>query len=303
MLSSPRRCAGRCLAAIALALVAAGCERQATPSGSAAAPPEIIKTPTGIEMVVIPAGSFAMGSDRGDSEEAPRHEVSVDAFLMDRFEVTQEEYEKYVIGNPSKFKDPRHPVERVRWVEAALYCNARSAAEKLEPCYDEESFACKFSASGYRLPTEAEWEYACRAGTDGDYSFGEAGKLGEHAWFADNSGDRTHPVGTKRPNAWGLYDMHGNVGEWCQDIHDGKYYQASPAKNPCSLSGGGKRILRGGAYSSAAARCRSSSRSGEAPGSFADACFTRPDIGFRCVRRAEPAAAPAKIASSSRPAR
>ncbi len=249
-------------------------------------------------MVQLPAGSFTMGSEQGEANEALRRAVSVDSILVDRYEVTQEEYEKLVIGNPSKFKDPKNPVERVRWVEAALYCNGRSAAEGLQPCYDENTFACNFTANGYRLPTEAEWEYACRAGADGEYWFGSDGsRLGDYAWFRDNSSERTHPVGTKKPNPWGLYDMYGNVGEWCQDVYDEKY---DPTRSPMtsgSSKTASKRVLRGGSWSSGASKCRSSSRSGELPGSFADACFARADIGFRCVRRV-PAPSRAEVADS-----
>jgi formylglycine-generating enzyme required for sulfatase activity len=268
-----------------LTIFAAGCE-PAIKSPDSAVKTEIVKTKGGIEMVSIPANTFLMGSIRGAPNESPAHAVSVDAYLIDRHEVTQEEYEKFVIGNPSKFKEPNNPVDRVRWVEAALYCNARSTAEGLEPCYNEETFECHFETNGYRLPTEAEWENACRAGTKGDYSFagGEA-KLANVAWFKGDASDRTHVVGSKQPNAWGLYDMHGNVSEWCQDIYDGTFYENAPSSNPCNPTGGEARVLRGGSYSSNPKHCRSTSRSGESPGSFADACFARPDIGFRCVRR------------------
>jgi formylglycine-generating enzyme required for sulfatase activity len=256
--------------------------------------PQIVKTKSGMEMVALPAGSFTMGSDHGEPNEIVRQTVTIDPILVDRYEVTQDEYEKLVIGNPSKFKDPQNPVERVRWVEAALYCNGRSTAEGLQPCYDENTFACNFAANGYRLPTEAEWEYACRAGTDGEYWFGsDASRLGDYAWFGDNSSARTHPVGTKRPNPWGLFDMYGNVGEWCQDVYDQHYDPIHPQAATGSADGGPKRTLRGGAWSSSPSKCRSSSRSGEAPGNFADACFARADIGFRCVRRA-PGLVPSK---------
>lgn len=284
-----------------VALCCIGCEK-VTETPAPVVKPEIITTPIGIEMVSIPAGSFEMGTSKGEAEEGPPHRVTVDAFLIDRYEVTQEEYEKMVIGNPAKYKDPKHPIERVRWMEAALYCNARSSAEGLEPCYNEETYECNFNANGYRLPTEAEWEYACRAGSDADYSFGATGQqLAEYAWFKENSGDRTHPVGSKKPNAWGLYDMNGNVGEWCQDVYDGKIYEKPSEPNPCNITGGPNRVLRGGSWSSSTDRCRSSSRSGEAPGSFADSCFARPDIGFRCARRA-PAATPEQAAAPEKPA-
>jgi len=146
--------------------------------------------------------------------------------------------------------------------------------------------ACNFAASGYRLPTEAEWEYACRAGTTSAYGFGDDPRLlAEYAWFADNANKQTHPVGTKKPNAWGLFDMHGNVAEWCNDVYDAAYYGASPAKNPTGPERGERYVLRGGAWDSRAGSCRCAYRVGEAPGSQ-DACFARDAIGFRCVRRA-----------------
>ena len=135
-----------------------------------------ITTKSGGEMVLIPAGSFEMGSRHGREEEKPVHKVWIDSFLMDRHEVTQAEYEKLgkieAFPNPSHFQGADLPVEQVTWPQAARYCNARSRFEGLKPCYNEDTGECDFEANGYRLPTEAEWEYACRAGTDSDYSFG-----------------------------------------------------------------------------------------------------------------------------------
>jgi formylglycine-generating enzyme required for sulfatase activity len=237
-------------------------------------------------MVLIPAGTFQMGSRNGQDDEQPVHVVSVDAFWMDRTEITQAQYGKYVLGNPSHFKGPNRPIEMIRWADAALYCNKRSLAEGLEPCYNEETAECIFSADGYRLPTEAEWEYACRAGSTADYAFGDDVRaLKQHAWFADNAAKTTHPVAQLKPNAWGLFDLHGNVAEWCNDIYDKAYYKTSGAKNPTGPVDGNKYVLRGGAWNATSKACRSAYRVGEDPG-FQDACFARDAIGFRCVRRA-----------------
>ncbi len=266
-------------------VLASGC-RKVGPSTDAPAAPEAITTKSGIEMVRIPAGWFEMGSRNGQPDESPVHEVYVDAFWMDRTEITQSQYAKFVLGNPSHFKGPERPMEMVSWADAALFCNKRSAAEGLEPCYDEETAACNFEASGYRLPTEAEWEYACRAGNKGDYHFGsDPQRLSDCAWFADNAGKTTQSVRLKKPNAWGLHDMHGNVAEWCNDVYDKGYYTKSPKRNPRGPAEGDKYVLRGGAWNSSAKACRSAYRVGEDPG-FQDACFARDAIGFRCVRRA-----------------
>jgi formylglycine-generating enzyme required for sulfatase activity len=236
-------------------------------------------------MIEIPAGWFEMGSRRGNMNESPPHKVWIDALLMDRFETTQEQYDKLLLGNPSHFVDPKFPVHQVRWSDAALYCNARSRAEGLQPCYEEKSGACDFAATGYRLPTEAEWEYACRAGTSSDYSFGsDPGRLGQYAWYAENSTKRAHPVGEKKPNGWGLFDMYGNVAEWCNDAYDANYYKQTESTNPVGPSHGDLRVLRGGSWSSSATSIRSSYREGEVPG-FQDACFAKETIGFRCVKR------------------
>jgi formylglycine-generating enzyme required for sulfatase activity len=248
-------------------------------------------------MVVIPAGQFTMGSASGEADAQPEHAVLLQSYLIDRTEITQQQYDKLALGNPSHFKGPDLPVEQISWADAALYCNQRSTAEGLEPCYDEQTAKCNFQADGYRLPTEAEWEYACRANTSADYSFGSDGRsLKDHAWFGENAGKKTHPVGQKRPNPWGLCDMHGNVAEWCNDSYAEDYYGSSPPADPTGPPEGERFVLRGGAWNCTARQCRSSSRAAEDPG-FQDACFARDAIGFRCVRRA-PAPPPANMNAS-----
>jgi acetoin utilization deacetylase AcuC-like enzyme len=176
-------------------------------------------------------------------------------------------------------------LEQVNWTDAALYCNDRSIAEGLEPCYDEQTWECNFDANGYRLPTEAEWEYACRAGTTTQYNFGNDPRaLGDHAWFAENSGSRTQPVGQKKPNRWGLFDMHGNVAEWCNDWYRADYYAEGPERNPRGPATGTERVIRGGAWNSSAESCRSSYRASDP--SLDDTCLANDAIGFRCVRNA-----------------
>ena len=277
---------GARLLLIVVALTSASCQKADDP-----APPETITTKLGAKMVIIPAGWFEMGSSRGEPDEAPVHRVWVDSFLMDTCEVTQDQYTALAVVNPSHFKGPDLPVEQIAWAKAALFCNQRSEAEGLQPCYDEETAACNFEADGYRLPTEAEWEYACRAGAGPDGGRQRAGHLQDVGWFGENAAKTTHPVAQKRPNAWGLYDMLGNVAEWCHDVYDAKTYPTCPDKNPRGPNQGKLRVLRGGAWNSKAPSCRPTSRAAESPG-FQDACFARDAIGFRCVRREPPAGNP-----------
>ena len=309
----PARAAG--LLALAAALCGLSCER--TDSGAAAAGTlPVVTSKTGVEMVLIPAGWFDMGSGRGKPDESPVHRVWVDAFLMDRQEVTQEAYGRLILGNPSHFKGPDRPMEQVSWAKAALYCNARSRAEGLDPCYDEDTAECNCRAGGYRLPTEAEWEYACRAGGEADeWLRGDPRGLRDFAWFAENAAKTTHPVRQKRPNPWGLYDILGNVAEWCNDVYDAGYYKVSPDRNPRGPTDGKRYVLRGGAWNSTRDACRPTYRVGEHPG-FQDACFALDAVGFRCVRNAPADAAtqdpppkgpptddpPAKDAASKEPA-
>jgi formylglycine-generating enzyme required for sulfatase activity len=277
------------LAGALAALLLVGCDQgsqRARVENPATAAAKVITSPTGLELVLIPAGEFVMGDNRGDDDEKPAHKVQVSAFYMDTREITQKAYENLMEKNPSKSKGPDKPVEQVDWYHAVLYCNMRSLKEGLKACYDPKTLACDFAADGYRLPTEAEWEYACRAGTQTRFSCGDAAaKLKSCAWFKANADQTTHPVGQKPPNAWGLYDMHGNVAEWCQDIYNATYYQKSEPKDPRGPTTGDKRALRGGSWRTSEDGCRSSARNSE-NARFADACFGSDAYGFRCVRRA-----------------
>jgi acetoin utilization deacetylase AcuC-like enzyme/formylglycine-generating enzyme required for sulfatase activity len=281
-------------------LLFVSCEKSGAP-GPAGGKRQVLKTATGVEMVLVPAGQFRMGSTHGNPDETPVHLIHLDAFWMDRHEVTQAEYEKLGFSNPSRFKGLDLPMEMMTWTKAAMFANARSKAEGLKPCYDEDNAQCDFEASGYRLPTEAEWEYACRAGTETEYAFGgDPRLLSQYAWYAENSAKLTHPVKQKKPNAWGLYDMLGNVAEWTNDAYDKGYYLESRAENPRGPVDGDLYVIRGGAWSTSAEACRSAARDRERPG-FADACLAPDALGFRLVRRADNPPGQPKAKGSEKP--
>jgi formylglycine-generating enzyme required for sulfatase activity len=263
----------------------------ARPVGESAS--SAITTSSGVEMISLPGGEFTMGSNQGNPDETPAHKVELTAFAIDKFEVTGEMFAKAQLPNPSHWNEnPKKPVERVRWRDAKQYCNERSLLEGLKPCYNEKTadWECDYSANGYRLPTEAEWEYACRAGTDGVFDFGAAASLRQFSWCAENSEEKTHPVGQKKPNRWGIHDMYGNVSEWCEDVYSATYYKSSPAKDPIGPTSPGKdvqRVMRGGSWKSTPEMCRATFRTGQKTGDT-DACFYTDYCGFRCVRRITP---------------
>ena len=242
-----------------------------------------VSSPRG-EMILISGGRFMMG-DKNEVDATP-HEVSVSSFLMDKFLVTQALYERVMGSNPSRWKGDQNPVEQVRWSDAVRFCNRRSQLEGLDPCYNLETWSCNFQATGYRLPTEAEWEYACRAGTTTAFFFGDsASKLGDYAWFEKNAGGRPRPVGQKLPNPWGLHDIVGNVWEWCNDFYQVDFYEASPRQDPRGPESGTTKVVRGGAWKFNDQHCRPGYRHNENPG-YADVCFGYDIYGFRCVRAA-----------------
>ncbi len=268
-----------------------GCERKApkeTPKASSASanPQSAIRNPQSGDdaTVLIAGGRFTMGDK--DEPDATPHEVMVNAFYMDKYLVTQEQYEKLMKDNPSRWKNPKHPVEGVRWSDAVKFCNERSRAEGLTPCYDLTTWQCNFEANGYRLPTEAEWEYACRSGTTTAYFCGNStAALADYAWFDKNSGGHPQPVGQKKPNPWGLYDICGNVWEWCNDFYKVDYYAEAPKENPRGPEKGDSKVVRGGAWKFSDQNCRSGYRNNENPG-YVDVCFGYDIYGFRCVRNA-----------------
>ncbi|MHB8519809.1 MAG: formylglycine-generating enzyme family protein [Limisphaerales bacterium] len=287
-------------AATGVLTLLSGCDRKASNSGGNPPTPVpdrtaadsnrkvAVSSTTGtnspVGMVQLPGGRFMMGDK--DEVDAKAHEVEVSPFSMDQHLVTQEQYQKVMGANPSRWKGDRNPVEQVRWSDAVKFCNQRSQLEGLQPCYDLHTWSCNFEANGYRLPTEAEWEYACRAGTTTAYFFGDTpAKLGDYAWFDKNAGGHPRPVGQKQANRWGLYDICGNVWEWCNDFYKVDYYQETPPQDPRGPKAGETKVVRGGAWRFSAQSCRSGYRYNENPG-YADVCFGYDIYGFRCVRKA-----------------
>ncbi len=230
----------------------------------------------GIAMVTIPAGNFRMGTEyapgtaddtvnRYYPDEQPVHEVTLDAFQIGATEITQAQWREIMGDNPATTQGDDLPVTHVSGNDAVKFCNLLSTTAGLEPCYDETSGKCDFSKNGFRLPTEAEWEYACRAGSKGHFNTGNTtADLERAGWYYGNSGNVPHPVSQKAPNAWDLYDMHGNVWEFCYDGFDETYsagnYSPDPVTNPYWDGSFNLRIIRGGGLFSAPSECRSAAR-------------------------------------------
>ena len=291
----------------------------ATAADSGTLPP----APSPPEMVLIPAGSFQMGDSFGEgwADELPVHTVAVSAFTMDRYEITKALWDEvaswaaangYDIGPGSaQGKGPAHPATDVSWCEAVKWANARSEKARLVPCYsvngsvyrteESDSPACNWSASGYRLPTEAEWEKAARGGVEGrrfpwsdtdeiqhsranyhtnsSYSYDTSPTRGYHPDYDNEPKPYTSPVGSFAPNGYGLYDMAGSVWEWCWDWYGESTYASSPGSDARGPASGSGRVLRGGCWSGSALGCRVSHR----------ACWpvdVYDSLGFRLVRTA-----------------
>jgi formylglycine-generating enzyme required for sulfatase activity len=227
-------------------------EKPASPAR--AAPGEYREPVTGMEFVLVKDGCYEMGDTFGDGDrdEKPVHDVCVSDFYLGKHEVTQGQWKKVMGSNPSSFKDSDdHPVESVSWNEVQEFIRRLN----------------QMSGKSYRLPTEAEWEFAARSGGKREKWAGTSNesKLREYAWFSGNSGNRTHPVGQKRPNGLGLYDMSGNVWEWVADWYDENYYNNSPKNNPTGAYSGTAKVLRGGSWYSGPWGVRATARSGGVP--------------------------------------
>lgn len=230
----------------------------------------------GAMMVKIPAGSFMMGSPSGeegrDNDETQHRVTLTKGFLLGATEVTQGQWQAVMGSNPSSFKDcgAECPVENVSWTDVVEFCNKLSDKEGLTRCYSGREW--NRGCTGYRLPTEAEWEYAARAGSS-EARYGEVGSV---AWYDQNSGSKTHPAGQKQANAWGLYDMLGNVWEWVWDWYGA--YPSGDATDPVGPTSGSYRVVRGGSWFIYAQDARAADRNADAPGHRVN------DLGFRLSR-------------------
>ncbi len=217
----------------------------------------------GMELVLVPAGEYQRGSEHNAREQPPHQVTLTRPFYLSRHEVNQAQWHEIMATSPSRFRGDDLPVERVTFQQVQTFLRKLGERE---------------GTSLYRLPTEAEWEYACRAGTTGDY----AGKLDDMGWYAQNSDNRTQPVGTRKPNAWGLFDMHGNVLEWTADRYfETRPYTATAKIDPLGPDVGSRRVIRGGSLMNRADSCRCAFRNSEQPSE------KQYYLGFRVARDAE----------------
>jgi len=253
------------------------------------------QSPVPDNFIKIESGTFSMGSpasepQRGDNE-SPQHQVTVSAFYIGRDLVTQNDYQELMGSNPSSFKGWNMPVERVTWFDAVEYCNKLSQKEGLTPAYtisgtgNSRTVDWNKNANGYRLPTEAEWEYACRAGTTTPFSTGnnittdQANYDGNYPYSNYGRGqwrEKTTNVGSFPANAWGVFDMHGNVFEWCWDWYG--VYESGPQTDPAGAESGLYRVLRGGSWFDNGRYIRSANRNSSSPS------LRSHSVGFRLAR-------------------
>jgi formylglycine-generating enzyme required for sulfatase activity len=265
------------------AQLAVGNDLIRTPAG------EIVFPDLGLTLIPVPPGAFLRGTDQGEPDEGPVHRVQItQGFAMGKVPVTQAEYARVMGDAPCRFRGERLPADSVTWAEAAEFCRRLTAMQISAGRIHPNSF--------FRLPTEAEWEYCCRgggrippgtgstpaAGGNGgvafqaDFCYGsDPVQLAEYAWFAGNSGDTPHPVGEKKPNTFGLHDMHGNIGEWCVDWFSP--YPTKDVTDPVGPPKGERRVRRGGSWASVPQTCRCAHRLGVQP-----ACRSEL-LGFRVV--------------------
>jgi formylglycine-generating enzyme required for sulfatase activity len=241
----------------------------------------------GMKFVAIRAGKFLRGSDETDGlaldNERPRHEVRLTrAFWLGAHEVTQGDYEAVLDSLPARKPGKHKPMTNLSWYEAIAFCNKLSVREGLEPYYEVRGTEVKpLGGAGYRLPTEAEWEYACRAGGSAKWSFGNlAVNAHFHGWFQGTAKGSLQPVGGLKPNAWGLYDLHGNAKEWCWDSFGP--YGKSVLTDPSGPAKGTQRVVRGGSFQDTPAEGRSAARFRATPDTSAA------DLGFRVARTIVP---------------
>ncbi len=243
---------------------------------------EDYRSKSGIDMVYVEGGTFQMGSKDGYNDEKPVHGVTVSSFYIGKYEVTQKQWMDVMGSNPSYFKGDNLPVEQVSWYDVIEFCTKLSEKEGLTPCYtgSGDNVTMNIHANGYRLPTEAEWEFAARGGKKSQaYKYSGSNTLGDVGWYNDNSGMKTHDVGSKRANELGIRDMSGNVWEWCWDWFGN--YSSDVQTNPTGPGSGSYRVRRGGSWSYIADYCEVAYRSHYAPSDSSGG------IGFRVYRTAE----------------
>jgi formylglycine-generating enzyme len=256
--------------------------------------------PIPVNFVFVQGGTFTMGNTYGNNNnDGLLHQVTLTSFYIDKYEVTQQEWINVMGSNPAHFQgDLSRPVEQVSWYSAISYCNKRSMAEYLTPCYTytdygtnpdqwpegwnqgaNNNITCNFTDNGYRLPTEAEWEYAAKGGNlSHNYLYSGSNLLSVVSWCYSNSSQQTHPVGLLAASELTTFDMSGNVWEWCWDWYDGGYYSSSPSFDPTGPASGSFRVDRGGSWGDGGSLCRVALRNLYTPSG------TAVSLGFRLVR-------------------